>query len=341
METDGTGIPGGYTPSVTPLMRATLSGHVEMVDLLLLCGKHSIGYQDPRSGRTAYICACQGNHPDIVEALIKAGCDTHAMCLDSKVDLVRMRQHRVDGHGREPWPGSFSSKRMTGGFIAYFLGHREVVSRIYRLLDETAASQLSDAAVDDWRDAEMLLGKMDAASNPERSRLIRVAEMAKEAGNSALKRQDPADAVRQYTLAVEALEQIDTGGSAVEKLQVQMRKGGRDSAPSARLLAICLTNRGVARLAEGAPNAALSPESMADFRAAIVADAFYGKAYYRICKTFGERIEAKGLTEAESSAISEELQRTLEVGCHLSDMPALHQSKSASSLQLLVPSVHG
>ena len=53
------------------------------------------------------------------------------------------------------------------------------------------------------RDAEMLLGKMDAASDPERARLIRVAEMAKEAGNGALKEEEPAEAVRQYTLAVE------------------------------------------------------------------------------------------------------------------------------------------
>ena len=71
------------------------------------------------------------------------------------------------------------------------------------------------------------------------------------------------------------------GGSAVEKLQVQMRKGYRES-PPARLLAICLTNRGVARLAVrhtpgnravagAASDGALPPEPMADFRAAIAA----------------------------------------------------------------------
>ena len=60
-----------------------------------------------------------------------------------------------------------------------------------------------------------------------------VAELQKEAGNAAFKRQEHAEAVEQYTLAVGSLGQIDTG-----------------SGKSGRLLAVCLTNRGVARLGQ-------------------------------------------------------------------------------------------
>ena len=60
-----------------------------------------------------------------------------------------------------------------------------------------------------------------------------VAELQKEAGNTAFKRQEHAEAVEQYTLAVESLGQIDAG-----------------SGKSDRLLAVCLTNRGVARLGQ-------------------------------------------------------------------------------------------
>ena len=60
-----------------------------------------------------------------------------------------------------------------------------------------------------------------------------MAELQKEAGNTAFKRQEHAEAVEQYTLAVESLGQIDAG-----------------SGKSDRLLAVCLTNRGVARLGQ-------------------------------------------------------------------------------------------
>ena len=60
-----------------------------------------------------------------------------------------------------------------------------------------------------------------------------VAELQKEAGNTAFKRQEHAEAVEQYTLAVGSLGQIGAG-----------------SGKSGRLLAVCLTNRGVARLGQ-------------------------------------------------------------------------------------------
>ena len=60
-----------------------------------------------------------------------------------------------------------------------------------------------------------------------------MAELQKEAGNAAFKRQEHADAIEQYTLAVESLGRIDAG-----------------SGKSERLLAVCLTNRGVARLGQ-------------------------------------------------------------------------------------------
>ena len=60
-----------------------------------------------------------------------------------------------------------------------------------------------------------------------------MAELQKEAGNTAFKRQEHAEALEQYTLAVGSLGQIDAG-----------------SGKSGRLLAVCLTNRGVARLGQ-------------------------------------------------------------------------------------------
>ena len=60
-----------------------------------------------------------------------------------------------------------------------------------------------------------------------------MAELQKEAGNTAFKRQEHAEAIEQYTLAVGSLGQIDAGSG---------------SGKSGRLLAVCLTNRGVARL---------------------------------------------------------------------------------------------
>ena len=62
-----------------------------------------------------------------------------------------------------------------------------------------------------------------------------VAELQKEGGNTAFKRQEHAEALEQYTLAVESLGQIDAGS---------------ESGKSGRLLAVCLTNRGVARLGQ-------------------------------------------------------------------------------------------
>ena len=100
-----------------------------------------------------------------------------------------------------------------------------------------------------------------AARHPERARLYRVAELAKEMGNAALKRKEPTEAVRQYTLAIDALRQSGAGSVVVAPQH-------RSTVPSpVELLATCLTNRGVARLAES--DAVLAQEPLADFRAAI------------------------------------------------------------------------
>ena len=295
------------TDTATALMRTTVGGYLEMVNLLLLRGLQAINYQDAESGGTAYIYACSCDKPDIAEALIRAGADTHATCWH-------------EAHGL---PGS--RQRVTGAAAAYFQGHYNVVERVYCVLEELGGcppgSQLSSTQIDDWREAKLLLGRMDAAINPGRARLVRVAEIAKEAGNAALKRGDPTEAVRQYTLAVEALGQIDIGGTAVEKHQVHIRRGWRES-PSAELLAICLTNRGVARLATS-PQAVLAPEPMADFRAAISADPFYAKGYYRVVRTMMEQMKAEGwpspaeMPEPQRSAFLKIFRGTLEVACHL------------------------
>jgi hypothetical protein len=141
--------------------------------------------------------------------------------------------------------------------------------------------------VADWHDAKTLLMKMDLISHPERARLYRVAEMAKEVGNAALKRKEPTEAVRQYTLAIDALRQSGAGSVLVAPQTWEIP-------PSVELLATCLTNRGVARLAESA-DAVLAAEPMADFRAAIAANRWYRllpRSVYVIQGQFSVRFSA-------------------------------------------------
>ena len=74
-DTDAT---GGGERSITPLIRATVDGQLEMVSLLLLRGKHSLEFANPTTGETAYTCACAFNRADCAEALVRAGANTHA-----------------------------------------------------------------------------------------------------------------------------------------------------------------------------------------------------------------------------------------------------------------------
>ena len=282
IENEDVGDGGPCADQATALMRAAVDGNLEMVNLLLLRGKHAIDFQDPYTGASAYSYACARNHPDVVEALIRAGCDTHAKCRCDVDDGMQA--------------GS-TSKLVTGVFVAYFQGHYSVVQRIFCVLNRHVHGPVGAAAgvvlmgintkVADWHDAKTLLMKMDLISHPERARLYRVAEMAKEVGNAALKRKEPTEAVRQYTLAIDALRQSGAGSVLVAPQTWEIP-------PSVELLATCLTNRGVARLAESA-DAVLAAEPMADFRAAIAANRWYRllpRSVYVIQGQFSVRFSA-------------------------------------------------
>ena len=59
----------------TPLMYAAMAGSVTMVELLL--GRRvPLDCADQDIGCTAFHCACAEGHADVVEALVRAGCDT-------------------------------------------------------------------------------------------------------------------------------------------------------------------------------------------------------------------------------------------------------------------------
>ena len=57
-----------------PLMLATGEGHLEVLQLLLMWGV-AVDAAHPSTGGTAFHIACYHNHPDCVEALVRAGCD--------------------------------------------------------------------------------------------------------------------------------------------------------------------------------------------------------------------------------------------------------------------------
>jgi ankyrin repeat protein len=72
---------------LTPLMAASFGGQTDIVELLLAHGCGDVDQQYPSSGETALRCACSYARAGVVEVLLGAGADPHAVDVNGRTPL--------------------------------------------------------------------------------------------------------------------------------------------------------------------------------------------------------------------------------------------------------------